>query len=812
MSILELKDFRSRDSGVPPGCEELVRDLESIQIEERPSFAPELAAELERAWAEMGVRHRLPLVRPLLAACLAAVLLGGLFVPPARGALARFLRSVGIVTEEVQPVQEQSLPRAVELPPPLPTGAVPRVTEAQPMLPPLQAAEEPVPAVPVGETRLPELLDPDGSERLIERYYPRELQSAGMGGTVVLLMWVDSTGAVVEASVAESSGFERLDRAALAAAPLLRFAPALRLDVPVSTWVEFPVVFEVPTALPPPGGVVEPLSPDLLERPSIGDPRARLQWDMDVDPPPLPYPQDAMDLLARALDPEQGQPWASLDELLTGTPPAHLLSQLWRSASEALEAAIERDPRNPAPYLALAQVRRSQGLKDEALGLFERGIERAGEYTGTVPPSVLADLHFGRGAQLAERWLPWRSLGRVPSSALAAWPCAEAAGLASGAYADASVLVSWNYLCAGEFDRLMRTHFESLESLGDAERSEMLESFRQALVADAGHRGANRQFVLALADEGRWEEAFEIARRFEATPEGQVEGVLLTGLALHRLGRSQEAMERFRVALDRLPDPLAQRMRDFASLRPVGAFGERLAGESEEGLGGEDERDRFWGPLDPLLLTPVNEREVEHLARCTYALLRFRSLSSGAAQTWIRYGRPLQIRAIGNEGGIRTVFWDYGPGPDLTLRRLADQFHLDLTAEASAYLRELQDILPHSSRGSDDDLLPLSATVEPVRAADLSRLRVAVGLQVPPELAGAATDTLDLGVFFLSRRGERWSVTRLRISAEPSPVRVHASVPDGADQVVLELRDPLSGRAAVMRSPLRPGPPNPGRR
>ena len=55
------------------------------------------------------------------------------------------------------------------------------------------------------------------------------LLRAGIEGTVVVRMYVDEHGALVRDSIriAESSGYPALDSAALAAAPKLRFAPAL---------------------------------------------------------------------------------------------------------------------------------------------------------------------------------------------------------------------------------------------------------------------------------------------------------------------------------------------------------------------------------------------------------------------------------------------------------------------------------------------------------------------------------------------------------------------------------------------------------
>jgi len=81
--------------------------------------------------------------------------------------------------------------------------------------------------------------------------YPGALAQQRIGGTVLLRMVLDSTGRVVAEStrVQESSGYPALDSAALAAAPRLRYAPALRNGVAVATAFLQPFNFR-----PPPGG------------------------------------------------------------------------------------------------------------------------------------------------------------------------------------------------------------------------------------------------------------------------------------------------------------------------------------------------------------------------------------------------------------------------------------------------------------------------------------------------------------------------------------------------------------------------------
>ncbi len=80
--------------------------------------------------------------------------------------------------------------------------------------------------------------------------YPTALLNEGIGGRVLLRLYVDSAGRLVPDStrVAESSGYPALDSAALAGATALRFSPALRNGRPIAAPFLQPVHFRNPRA------------------------------------------------------------------------------------------------------------------------------------------------------------------------------------------------------------------------------------------------------------------------------------------------------------------------------------------------------------------------------------------------------------------------------------------------------------------------------------------------------------------------------------------------------------------------------------
>ena len=80
--------------------------------------------------------------------------------------------------------------------------------------------------------------------------YPAALLAEGIGGKVILRMYVDTGGRIALDStrIAESSGYPALDSAALRAAPEFRFAPALHNGSPVASMFLQPVHFRHPQA------------------------------------------------------------------------------------------------------------------------------------------------------------------------------------------------------------------------------------------------------------------------------------------------------------------------------------------------------------------------------------------------------------------------------------------------------------------------------------------------------------------------------------------------------------------------------------
>ena len=146
-----------------------------------------------------------------------------------------------------------------------------RVVDAPAFLPPLkgtmietaqppQRTPPPNPDSVITFTPAPPVADPSpvesGSPPILERttlqvtrridpLYPPAAIRGNQEGTVRLRLLVDERGRAREVQVAKSSGFDRLDEAAVTAVRRWQFAPARQDSRAVSAWTEVSVVFRL---------------------------------------------------------------------------------------------------------------------------------------------------------------------------------------------------------------------------------------------------------------------------------------------------------------------------------------------------------------------------------------------------------------------------------------------------------------------------------------------------------------------------------------------------------------------------------------
>lgn len=94
-------------------------------------------------------------------------------------------------------------------------------------------------------TIAPELRNRSEIARLLERHYPPLMRDAGLGGVVMMWVFIDANGGVKKVQVKETSGLLPLDSAAVKVSSAMRFSPAQNRDIKVPVWVALPIQFKV---------------------------------------------------------------------------------------------------------------------------------------------------------------------------------------------------------------------------------------------------------------------------------------------------------------------------------------------------------------------------------------------------------------------------------------------------------------------------------------------------------------------------------------------------------------------------------------
>ena len=135
--------------------------------------------------------------------------------------------------------------------------AVPEKTVHKPVSPPVLKLEEDLPLEPLQEVvpeRSQQLPPPSSSleKTILPVYkenpvpeYPKIAEDRGYEGTVVLKVFVNRKGKVVDLKLSKSSGYSILDQAAMKSVKSWLFKPGKRGDEEVEMWIDVPVLFEL---------------------------------------------------------------------------------------------------------------------------------------------------------------------------------------------------------------------------------------------------------------------------------------------------------------------------------------------------------------------------------------------------------------------------------------------------------------------------------------------------------------------------------------------------------------------------------------
>jgi protein TonB len=134
--------------------------------------------------------------------------------------------------EERPEVKPPKAKPEIRLPIPVPVEAPP--SESSPLVEPVAVSQ----SAPVESASL-------SVTKRIDPVYPPASRRAGEEGQVHLRVLVDESGRPIEVKILRSSGFDRLDEAAVTALKRWVFAPARQGSGPVTAWTQVSVTFRL---------------------------------------------------------------------------------------------------------------------------------------------------------------------------------------------------------------------------------------------------------------------------------------------------------------------------------------------------------------------------------------------------------------------------------------------------------------------------------------------------------------------------------------------------------------------------------------
>ena len=196
-----------------------------------------LAAHAAGVWGLLQVQQVRDAVRE------AAPMFVDLIAPPAPPALPP--------PPAPQPILKKPTPAPViaAAPSPAPAAFVvaPPPEVPQPPAPPAPVAGVEAPPAPPAPAPAPKMIPASAIQYLVPPApeYPRLSRRNGEAGTVIVRALADEAGVPHEVQVERSSGFVRLDEAAMAAVRKTRFKPYTENGKPVAGWVRMPFPFEL---------------------------------------------------------------------------------------------------------------------------------------------------------------------------------------------------------------------------------------------------------------------------------------------------------------------------------------------------------------------------------------------------------------------------------------------------------------------------------------------------------------------------------------------------------------------------------------
>lgn len=364
-----------------------------------------------------------------------------------------------------------------------------------------------------------------------------------------------------------------------------------------------------------------------------------------------------------------------------------------RAAWRKLEAAVEEAERSGEGFRSGLIVRLHRVMGLEALYLLDDVMERSERSGEGFQPEVIARMRH----TLARHYeMAWRDRHHLIHGRRDSPPLFVAGRNIPGLSARMSVRVREPAECWPLTAKAARR--DECDGVDPAvgARARMLEHFRAFLSDDPGDVDVGIRLLSHLADEDEWEEYNALAHELTAAAPDDPRAFLFRGLGLHHVGRSDLADSVFQVAKTLMPPDERERLRDIGLLLwPT----YRAEYEETDSVGRREVERIFYTITDPIYLTDVEERRMEHYSRVAWADLWFdapeavwridgdhpygsqpglpEALSEASwlspASVYVRYGQPDSLVSSSESVGGGSI-WDLtgddlDPDGPLELRR-----------------------------------------------------------------------------------------------------------------------------------------------
>lgn len=186
----------------------------------------------------------------------------------------------------------------------------------------------------------------------------------------------------------------------------------------------------------------------------------------------------------------------------------------------------------------------------------------------------------------------------------------------------------------------------TLREFGEEARDAAIGYLTRALTADPDHRPSRMLLGLVYYEGGMPKELVGLFEdHLRRNPEDR-DAHFFIGLGYQAQNDPEKAYQAYLQGLSRMSAP------EQAFMKSIFMLTDRKTWERTHALPDSEAIRRFWAGRDPLFLTPVNERLLEHCRRVAYANLRFSDPLKGVegwkterGQAYIRYGQPLSRTA-----------------------------------------------------------------------------------------------------------------------------------------------------------------------